>query len=221
MKRLRLLYEKFKNDRGGEITLETMLVMIPTLFVLVFLLGLGFLLYQHWDVQIVADDVANKIAGTYSMLNADDSTGEITEDQYDDISLYRYKSGTESTYRLENKNRVKDYLTERLRVTSYSSSISEPAIEYEVGANDSFARRHMEITVTATYRVPFSEGLELMGIDGERTYSGTSAAECLDMLDFVNATTFADEISNYVNGGSMSHLNSWSNMMNGCRQWGR
>lgn len=221
MKKMKWMYQKFKNNRGGEITLETMLVMIPTIFVLVFLLGLGFLLYQHWDVQIVADDVATKIAGTYGTLSAENSTGAITEEQYNDISLYRYRTGTESTYRLENKARAKTYLTNRLRVTSYSSAISEPTVDYNVGVNDSFARRHMEIKISATYRVPFSEGLELMGIDGERTYSGTSAAECIDMLDYINATTFADEVSNYVNSGSMSNLNSWINMMDACRQSGR
>ena len=60
----RLLVKK-KNCEQGEIMIEGMIVMVITMFILIWILGLGFLYYQRYVTTIVTNDAAVKIASTY------------------------------------------------------------------------------------------------------------------------------------------------------------
>ena len=54
------MFHRNKNE-DGEIMIESMLVLLPTMFVMVFLIALGFLMYQQWNVQFVADSIASRL----------------------------------------------------------------------------------------------------------------------------------------------------------------
>ena len=56
---------RLRKERSGEIMIEALLVFIPTMFVVVFLIALGFVYYQQWNVQYVADAVAEQVALSY------------------------------------------------------------------------------------------------------------------------------------------------------------
>ena len=86
---MKKILRHIRDDRSGEITIESMLVMIPTIFVLLFLISLGFLLYQHWNLQIAADDAVSKIAGTYAVTGADNRTGAADSKTYSAARQYR------------------------------------------------------------------------------------------------------------------------------------
>ena len=66
-----------KKGENGEVMIESLLVLIPTLFVIVFLMSLGFLLYQQWNIQYTADDIASKVADAYSYKDAKITTTEV------------------------------------------------------------------------------------------------------------------------------------------------
>ena len=207
---------KFIKQDKGEITIESMLVIIPTIFVMLFLLSLGFLLYQQWNLQVATDDAANKIAGSFSMLNASTSTGEIATEDYRKVDLYRNIDigaiGSKTKYQNRNKEKAKTYVLGRMNGTSFANTVGEPSVSCTVESNG-FARKRIQLSVTATYKIPFGEGLELMGMDSERTCNATSAAECLDILDYVNAVTVADVAPSYFEFSTLEAIDSWKKVL--------
>lgn len=210
------LFSKFVDNRNGEITIESMLVIIPIIFVMLFLLSLGFLLYQQWNIQIAADDAASKIAGSYSMLGADNKTGAIVLEDYLDVDLYRNIDlgiiGSATKYENKNKERITDYVTGRLSGTSFSNAVGTPDIKCEI-VKDGYARKHLEITYTATYKIPFGEGMEVLGMDGERTFTATGSAECTDMMDYINAVQVAEVAPSYFSCKTLDAVESWMNVI--------
>ena len=61
MKRLKWKRRKPGGERGA-IMLEGMIVTVITLFVLIWILGLGFVYYQRYLTTVVTNDAAAKVA---------------------------------------------------------------------------------------------------------------------------------------------------------------
>ena len=78
-----------RQSESGEVMLEGMIVVIVTLFVLLWILGLGFLFYQRYVVSVVTNDAAVKIAATYNNPTADIVMGFVTTEDMRSRSLYR------------------------------------------------------------------------------------------------------------------------------------
>lgn len=188
-------------SENGEIMIESILVMIPTLFVVLFLLSLGFLLYQQCNVQYVADDLANRVAGSYSFLDSDFETGTITIDDLEDRGRYRYCFGNKEKYDADSRKEAKSYGTKLLDKTSYGEKKSTEQISVTV-ETDSFARRHATVTVIGEYKIPFGEGLEVFGISSTRKFEATSVAECVDLSDYLSTVTYADNFVSLITGDS-------------------
>lgn len=205
---LKKLFNKVKDEKSGEITIEAMLVTIPTIFVLLFLLSLGFLLYQHWNMQVAVDDATGKIAGTYSVYEANNRTGEVLEDDYTKIAPYRALPMKAEQYAVKCEKRIKSYLGKRLYLTSFANPAGEPDIKCEINSVG-YARKVLKVKATARFRIPFSEGLELFGMSGYRTYTATSSADCADMLDYINAIQFAKVAPNYIDSSVADAITSW------------
>lgn len=200
----------------GEIMIESMLTLIPTLFVLIFLIGLGFLLYQHWNIQYTADDIANKVATSFSYYTSELSTNEITKTDIKERELYRYLFQIDK-YNTEAKNRGENYGDEMLDFTTFANPIGDENIEISEAESDSLARRHITVKVTGKYKIPFCEGLEIFGISGEQTYVATSVAECVDLVDYVGTVNYVKNCNSMLqitNLGVIKAVNSWMKALN-------
>ena len=185
------------------------LVFIPTLFVLIFMLALGFLLYQKWNVQFVADDVASKVAASYEYIDTDMPSAQVTERQAQKTSLYKYLFDLDK-YNGKNAEKGKKYGVELLKMTGYGDGVGDEIIEISV-EEDSLARRHVCVKITGTYKIPFSEGLEIFGLEGTRTFTATSCAECVDVTDYMNTVVFGERVGEILVGDSkiIKMINTW------------
>lgn len=193
----------------GEIMLEAILVMIPTLFVMIFLLSLGFLLYQKWNVQFLADEVASKVAVRYEYIEEEMPGEKISLNDAQKTVLYKYLFQGDN---IENKNQEKSlkYGTALSKKTSFGVGSGNETVEMEC-VEDSMARRHISVNVTGTYRIPFSEGLEILGMEGTRTFTATSYAECVDITDYMNTVVFSRQVGEilFSSGNIYKMINSW------------
>lgn len=198
-----------KTSEQGEIMLESILVMIPTLFVLIFLLSLGFLLYQQWNVQFMADDIASKVAASYKYIDEDLPTGEISVDEIRKTKLYKYLLSNDK-YKANLWRKANNYGEVLSKKTTFGTGAGNEAINAKL-IEDSMSRRHIEVTVTGTYTIPFSEGLEIFGIKGTRTISAKSYAECIDVADYLNTVTFRNQVGSIVSDKSkvIKMVNTW------------
>lgn len=203
--------KRVADDQTGEVMIESVLVMIPTLFVLVFLMSLGFLLYQQWNVQYVADDIANKVSITYTYLEVETVPGTLSKGNLADRDSYRYYGSNKEKYAVEADERGQRYGEHLLRLTSFAPRTEDEKIKVET-EEDSFARRHVFVTVKGTYKIPFGEGLEIFGIDSTRTFYATSSAECVDLSDYLSTVAYGKNLESLLGIDSskiLGALDSW------------
>lgn len=198
------------NNEQGEIMIESMLVMIPILFVLVFLLSLGFLLYQQWNIQYVADEIANKVSMTYPYLESHTASGVVTWEQMKKKELYRYLFGM-SQYETKSEIRGQEYGESLLEKTTFASPQTKETITIKT-EKDSLARRHVYVKVKGKYKIPFGEGLEIFGMNSIRTYTSESTAECVDLMDYVGTITYGKNCLSLITGDAsaiIDMIDSW------------
>lgn len=172
----------------AEIMLEGMIIMIMTMFILIWVLGVGFLYYQRYLVTAVTNDIAVKIASTYNNPDSDLIMGYITAEELSERSLYRgFQSGN-----LHDVNEDKSiaYVTYMLEKTNFSGTVKDIEVKLNLVA-DSPVRKHIEIETRCTFNTPFNEVFSMFGMDELVTYASTARADCTDLMDYYSTVEFA------------------------------
>ena len=176
-----------KNE-NGEVMLESLIVYIVTIFLLFFIISIFEVLFQRWNVQTIANESATRIAQTYKLISADESTGYASKDQIIDIREYRY-IWNNSELKDSAESRIIEYAGWRLSKTTFTKDVTDPQFDVVI-KNDSLARRHVEVTITGEYAVPFGQALSYFGFDSTTKYEVTAYADCVDIIDYINTVDF-------------------------------
>lgn len=171
--------------------LEGMIVFIITTFLLFFILALFSVLFQRWNIQTIANETAAKTAQTYKYQNITLDEVEITKDDIENIGMYRYNFGGEVKLENSSAEKADKYAVKRLKKTTYTKNAREPKVAVEV-KNDSLARRHVEVTITGEYKVPFGEALKYFGFESSIKYEALGVAECVDLTEYVNFVDYVN-----------------------------
>ena len=176
MKRLELKRRKPDGERGA-IMLEGMIVTVITLFVLIWILGLGFVYYQRYLTTVVTNDAAAKVASTYNNPNSDIIMGYVSTEALSGRNLYRRFSadGLQGV----NEQRAENYVRYIVNKANFIGVVDNVDVELKL-VMDSTLRRHVELTTTCTYDTPFGDGLEMFGMKGILTYRVKACADCTD-----------------------------------------
>lgn len=182
-------------QEDGMEAIEGLLVITLMLFVLFFIWGYGFLLFQQFVVIRAADETANKIAQTYAYAETDPITGYISKEVKVALSPSRYQSG-----KLQEKNeqRAIKYGKWLVRKGSLATQVGMPVVEAKT-VYDGVAQRHVVVNITAEYRIPFGNFLELFRVSGTRVYHATGRAMCTDLSHYINTVDYTKTL-NYVVG---------------------
>ena len=176
-------------NESGEVMLEGLIVYTITVFLLFFLLAIFSVLFQAWNVQTIANETAAKAAATYKLADSDLADPYVSVDQITGISRFRYWFGDDSLER-EAETKSFEYSQDRLQKTTYTKAVTQPEVAVQV-KEDTLARRHIEVTITGEYTVPFGEALSYFGFDSIAHYETTASAECLDLIDYIATVDFA------------------------------
>lgn len=176
------------SNEKGEIMLEALIVYTVTIFLLFLILAIFSVLFQRWNIQTIANESATRIAQTYKLAEADESTGYVTEQQILNVREYRYL-WNDSELKNAATQKITDYAKLRLSKTTFTKDVTEPQIEVNV-TSDSLARRHIDVTITGEYAVPFGEALSYFGFESTITYEVTAYADCVDIIDYVNTVDY-------------------------------
>jgi len=171
-----------KNERGA-VMLESTYCILISVFVLMFLLSFGFLLYQKTLVTIVANDVAEEVSQTYKLRNVADSSSVSLSD-ISGVGKYRYLFFADS---FESKNEAKALTIANARLTKTSLAEAEGSLNVDVETVvDDIGRRHYEVTVTQRYSFLLGDFLSLIGQTDTQTISETVYVESSDVLSYIN-----------------------------------
>ena len=176
-------------NESGEVMLEGLIVYTITVFLLFFLLAIFSVLFQAWNVQTIANETAAKAAATYKLADSDLADPYVNVEQITGISRFRYWFGDDSLER-EAETKSFEYSQDRLQKTTYTKAVKQPEVVVQV-KEDTLARRHIEVTITGEYTVPFGEALSYFGFDSIAHYETTASAECLDLIDYIDTVDFA------------------------------
>lgn len=179
-----------KEERGS-MMIDGMIAMLITIMILVFLMSLGFLLYQQWMVSNVANDTATRLAQRYPYTSADIITGQTALEDMNGLPLYRYLG---SRLERENGARGESFALDTLAMAGLATPVRNPEIDVKE-CYDSLGRRHVEVHITAEYEVPLGGALQYFGMDQTVTYQATGRAVCMDMLEYINSVEAVDSIS--------------------------
>ena len=189
--KLKQIMEHFRLRERGEVMIEGMVVMVMTMYILVWILGLGFLYYQRYTTTIITNDAAAKIASTYSNPTSDIIMGYVTPEELSARDLYRNftSSGLLRSLPEINQDRVVCYVQYALDRTNFFNVVKDVDVDMRL-VRDSLLRKHVEVTTRCTFSTPFGIGLEMFGMGSEHTYQVTARADCTDYADYVSTVGF-------------------------------
>lgn len=182
---------KIKNEKG-ELMIESMIIVTITVFLLLWILGVGFIYYQRSLVTTITNDAAAKVAATYNNVDSDIVMGYISSEDMAERPLYRNYNN--SALKDANQTKAEAYIRYMVKRTNFLGTIADPENDIVVTMDlvmDSAVRKHIVVTTQCTFKTPFGEALELFGMDGKVTYEATGRADCTDIADYISTTDFA------------------------------
>ena len=172
--------------------LESLIVYLIILTLLFLILAIFSVLFQRWNIQIIANETAMRVAQTYRVTTSDTMDGYMSEDKlsesWDRLALFRYPFST-SMMNNQADSHAKEYAADRLSRTTYTHDVTAPQISVEV-QKDCLPRRHVNVTIKGEYAVPFGAMLGYFGFDSTTKYEVTSSAECLDLMEYMHLTDY-------------------------------
>ena len=184
-----------KNERG-ELMIESMIIVILTMFLLLWILAVGFIYYQRNLVTTITNDAAAKIAATYNNVDSDIVMGYISTEDMVERPLYRnFNNGA---LKDANETKAEAYVRYMIKRTNFLGTIADPENDIIVTMDlvmDSAVRKHIVVKTQCTFKTPFGEALELFGMDGDISYEATGRADCTDIADYISTTDFAARIA--------------------------
>ena len=171
----------------GEVMLEGMIIVILTLFILIWILGLGFVYYQKYVTTVATNDAVVKIASTYHNPSSDIVMGFVTSEALGSRPLYR--NFPSSTLKNTNEDRAEAYIRYSLERVNVTGAVKDVNVTMKY-VQDSYVRAHVEITTTCTFNTPFGIGLEMFGMNATPTYQATACADCTDYIDAISTLNY-------------------------------
>lgn len=181
--------QKNNKNESGEVMIEGMIVMVITMIMLVWILGIGFVYYQKYLVRTVTNDATAKIASTYDAPTSDIIMGYINVKDISKRELYSSPDLTEV-----NTARAESYIKYMLDKTNFSGVVDDVDVSLEYKA-DNLGRSHVEVTTECTFNTPFGEGLEMVGMSPDITYSVTSYAESTSLNDYASTVELSEALT--------------------------
>jgi len=189
-------------DDSGEIMIESTIIVLLTTFVLIFLVSLGFLLYQKSLVATVANETVAEVTQMYRYggtgMDKDITSKTEMLDLIEMLPPYRYVF---LGFLLENEcgSRAEAYAINRLSQTSLATLDEEPTVTIQVDNSD-LGRRHVSVTIEAKYSIFWGGALKAFGMEDTLNVSATSYGECNDISSYYNTVRYAEYLGGKLDG---------------------
>lgn len=195
--------------------IEGMIVMVITMFILIWILGIGFLYYQRYVTTIVTNDAAVKIASTYNNPTSDIIMGYVTTKDISNRDLYRgFTVGSDSSdLHTVNEDRAASYIKYVLEKANFTGTVKNIDVELKL-ATDSAVRRHVELTTVCEYNTPFGEIFEMFGAGRTAKYTVTASVDFTDIADYVSTVNLGKSLSDDTFTSGTGFIDSLIGMLN-------
>ena len=178
--------KKKLSDESGNTVIEASFIVTITLFVIFFLLLLGFVYYQKTLFQTVANQTSTSIARTYTYRYKDPAVGYIDIKQLHDLGLKDsayWLGGSNSgknTIEKEEAKKLLKHLESQGRLLKCQKNSMKTDVK--IRKSDAlFFQNEITVSIEAKYYIPF---IRLLGVetDGLVLAKASSRAICADIL---------------------------------------
>lgn len=193
------MIKKFKNQKeanSGEIMLESMIIFPIFIGLLFFIIAFFSIFYQRWNYNIIAEEIADRVAIAYKYEDADKFTGEVSVDDVTGLSIIRHWSTT--PYMEGGTQDKADFIADKRSNIFFAGEDID--VETDL-VRDTMGRRHVEVKLTAKYNVPFLPVLESFGLTNITECHVTTYADCDDMINYMNTADFVLNVTTKYTSG--------------------
>ena len=186
---------KIIKHQNGEVMIESLIVYLVTFTLLFLILALIMISYQKFTIKTVASDVAVKAAQNirYAGSNAVDiENGSFSKEEITSMKAYRYLFGGKGTIEKNIAEKGKMYSYKRLMRTTFKGVVDTDNTQVHIGLiPDGPALRHVKVSISGVYKLPFDEILNFFGLSKLTEYEAVECASCTDILDYINYIDFS------------------------------
>lgn len=172
-----------RKKESGAIMIEGIIVMVVVLFMLVWILGIGFIYYQRYVVTLVTNDCAVKIADTYYYPSSDIIIGYVEPEDFTNRDLYRFNIG--QSLEDANQSKAESFIKKRLEETNFLNTVKNVDVDVEF-VKDTLMRKHIEITAVCEFNTPFGAALKFFGMKDVAKYEASAREDCTDKIDYIS-----------------------------------
>ncbi|NLA43472.1 hypothetical protein GX865_05000 [Candidatus Saccharibacteria bacterium] len=183
---MKKFFSVFANDDGGEIMIESTIVIFITISLMLIMISLGFLFYQQAMIKTVANEIASGIASNYKYSERGDSY-HVSDISYAEINgLRRYRTTFRVNYMKSDYDEIaSSYVVDRVALTNLGLNSSDPQIESLEFSMNNVGRLRVDVVVSLESDFLFSGLLKSLDIiDETPTFKGSASAECMDLTSY-------------------------------------
>lgn len=187
-----VMWKKRRSEKG-ELTIEAVIVVTVTIFIIFLTLDIALAVYRQANVSITANKAAASIGNIYSFQYKEPFMAYQGEDGFKKYNLYR--SFGRRTLNEETIKKAIWYAGYSLKKTELSSE--EPDYRNEIQASidtNAIGNPIITVTIMRKYQDFFLTPVSWLGISPYYTCSASGTAQCYDVIGYVNEKTFRKEI---------------------------
>ncbi len=162
---------------------ESTWCILLALFVCLFFISFGFVLYQRTVVTIAANDIAEDIALTYKLQNVPDAGNVSMADAYS-VGKYRYLFFADD-FNTANDSKATALARTRLRAGAMAQSAGYASVDVEKYSDD-IGRFHLTVTVKQRYHFLFGDLLSVIGQQDTQMIEASVNVMGTDMVYYAN-----------------------------------
>ena len=184
------------SDESGTMMIEATYCMVAVLFVLIFIMGFGFIYYQTVMFNIACNQCAEEVIQTYKLETVTHNY-EVTQQAVEDVGKYRYFLGN---IQKASKTHLNTLVNERLAATSFALDGGDATVDIKPFIDD-IGRRHYAVTITKPYKYLFHNffsGGVIKALDINSNLQTTVYVEGADMLSLSTTIDFTEFIFRYL-----------------------
>jgi len=185
-------FSVFANDDGGEIMIESTIVIFITISLMLIMISLGFLFYQQAMIKTVANEIASGIASSYkySERNDDYHVSDISYEAIIGLKKYRTTFNI-NQFKSDYDVIASSYVVDRVALTNLGLNSSDPQIESLMFSVNNVGRLRVDVVVSLESDFLFSGLLKSLDIiDETPTFKGSASAECMDLTSYTGTVNF-------------------------------
>lgn len=203
----KVMNRKIKEAESGELMIETTIVLIMTIFIMLFILSLGFYFYQSTIYGIIANETITEISDTYKFNGAVEADN-ITEDDLKNLNYFRLvKNWIGITTNDKYKKTAEDLISDRTKASSLSlkknNEIRDVILDVE---SDKYGRNHLVLTIESKAEIFLGGALEFFGFDSDLEITTVAVGECYDLSAHMNTIRYIKLLDSLTDDNRASEL---------------